>query len=65
MKGEDTLIEAPNSRWTSTEWVDRADKWIQKAKKECLVHMCRCCGFKWDTDPLTKSNQNAQTYEKL
>lgn len=31
----------------SSEYVSRERRnWV--AKKECVVHTCRCCGFYWD-----------------
>jgi len=37
---------------------DRKSKWVDgtdydwKARKDCIVHHCRCCQWDWDTDPL-------------
>lgn len=51
--GQDTNpIINPSMHTVSTEWVDRSDRWYQPARKECVVHVCRCCGYLWDTDPL-------------
>lgn len=40
-------------RTPSSPWVNREDAFYQPAKKECVTHHCRCCGYEWETDPLT------------
>lgn len=33
-----------------TEWI--SEDWIEgKCKKECVSNVCRCCGFKWESEP--------------
>jgi hypothetical protein len=27
-------------------------RWSGSAKRDCIVHHCRCCQFDWDTDAL-------------
>ena len=50
--GKDTNGPSPKRDRKSTEWVDRSDAWVQPAIKDCIVHVCRCCGYQWDSDPL-------------
>jgi len=50
--GKDTNGPSPKRDLKSTEWVDRSDAWVQPAIKDCIVHVCRCCGYQWDSDPL-------------
>lgn len=52
-QGEDTLEGiGPSDNERSSDFVDREDGWKHPAKKECIVHTCRCCGYVWDTAPL-------------
>ena len=50
--GEDTHGQMPCDRWPTTEWVDRSDRYVKPARKECIVHRCRVCGYQWDSDVL-------------
>lgn len=36
----------------SSEFVDRGNNWKWPAKKDCIVHTCRCCGHSWDSETL-------------
>lgn len=42
----------PSRNTLSTEWVDRGSVFVQNARKDCIVHTCRCCGYMWDSDPM-------------
>lgn len=54
--GKDTNGPTPKYDFKSTEWVNRSDAWVQPAIKDCIVHVCRCCGYQWDSDPLPNSD---------
>ena len=56
-KGEDTNPFGPNQHEKTTEWVDRKMYYRQPAKKDCLVAVCQCCGFKWDMAPMKKETE--------
>lgn len=38
-----------------TKFVDRGLAHSWRVQKECIVHHCRCCGYEWDTAPMSKS----------
>jgi hypothetical protein len=54
-KGADTNGVSPKRKAISTEWVNRKDAYYQPALKECIVHVCRCCGYQWDSAPLPET----------
>jgi hypothetical protein len=48
--GEDTnRVSGASNQRISTHFVDRSI--MQPAFQECIVHICRCCGYSWDTAP--------------
>ena len=48
-EGQDTNPgSSPNKGDKTTEFVNRKDDWVQPALTECLIHHCRCCGYRWD-----------------
>ena len=51
-EGEDTNGANPNRGGKSTDLVNRDDAWVQPAKKDCLTNVCRCCGYRWDSEPI-------------
>lgn len=52
-RGEDTNpLACPSDNMRSSDWVDREDRYVQLAKKDCIVHHCRTCQWEWDGDPL-------------
>ena len=54
-KGQDTNpISSPKTGVDSTEFVDRSSDWVQPAIKDCIVHYCRCCGYEWDGEALSR-----------
>jgi len=55
-KGQDTNpVCRPKRGVKSSDWVDRKDDWVQRAKKDCIVHHCRCCGWEWDGDSMAEN----------
>ena len=51
-KGDDTNGVGPNRNLKTTEFVNRDNAWVQPALRDCITHVCRCCGYKWDTAPM-------------
>jgi hypothetical protein len=35
-----------------------------KCVTECITHTCRCCGFQWETKPLTGPQQEQPPYDQ-
>jgi len=58
-KGQDTNQGGPKRGVKSSDWVDRKDNWMHRAKKDCIVHHCRCCGWEWDGDPMVENTGSA------
>jgi hypothetical protein len=51
-EGENTNGYGPSREGKSTDFVNRDDAWLQPAKRDCLTNACRCCGYRWDAEPI-------------
>lgn len=46
-----TYATIPKGNTHESEWISE-DHWEGNCKKECIASVCRCCGFRWECDPL-------------
>jgi hypothetical protein len=41
-----------NTAYVEEDWYEG------KCKKECIANVCRCCGYRWEVDPLPNNILN-------